>query len=205
MPDRLYEDCPRFIRQRLLALEEGREDDAEALLAFIASEFGVTAVDVHASELKRTLIDRWRARFGLPWFFDLELVEKVKPLLLALEDPEADHAAVREELRATYGIVNAEPGVYAVVTKPENQRLSVMREAANEPIWRIPEGIVSRAPSNFETPLHVLSDYIMPWDDEDMWSHPEPHLRPRSKNRDGAVRPLPPKVASAIRVWAPSE
>ena len=60
--DRLHEDAARFIRQRLLALEEGRGDDADLLENFIEEEFGVRLADVdvaHVREKNVVLYGRW--------------------------------------------------------------------------------------------------------------------------------------------------
>lgn len=57
---RLHEDSVRFVRQRLLALEEGRDEDAAILEEFIAKEFGLTIRDVMRDELPEAFRAQWK-------------------------------------------------------------------------------------------------------------------------------------------------
>ena len=57
---RLHEDAVRFVRQRLLALEEGRTDDADLLEEFLSDEFGLSIADVETASLPQGFRDFWQ-------------------------------------------------------------------------------------------------------------------------------------------------
>jgi hypothetical protein len=159
-PDRCYEDAIRFIRQRLIALEEGRDEDAETLKKFILSEFGVEIADTHVDNVPNDMLDRWVSGYGFP-------------------DPRQGSSV---------------------------RLVTVNRTFTNEPIWRIPADLDTRAPGPLETPLHVLiAATTLPWDDYDAWSEDIPaHLRPRHKTGGGDVSKLPKAVQEACRFWQPT-
>lgn len=158
MSERVYEDAIRFVRQRLLALEEGRDDDAKTIQEFIEKEFGLHTADVSIDDVSPSLLARWVSVYGLP-------------------------ALVTDSKKKQVRVV------------------SVLREHANEPIFRIPGDRDKRGPGALETPLAILLPYVTaPWAEEDPWDMPKglEHVAPREKGSD-----LPPKVAAAIRPWAP--
>lgn len=59
-PPRLHEDAARFVRQRLLALEEGRDDDAKLLRDWLVDEFGCQVLDVDPASLPPGFRAHWR-------------------------------------------------------------------------------------------------------------------------------------------------
>lgn len=83
MSERLHEDAVRLVRQRLIALEDGRDDDAATLEKFIADEFGLhleddgwsglkwptdeDAIDPRSPDaIRLRQEDRWRDVYGVP-------------------------------------------------------------------------------------------------------------------------------------------
>lgn len=152
----MHEDAARFIRQVLLAEEEGRSADVKTLTKFIEEEFGeaFALVDVAAIQTASPqLLQRWRDVYGVP-----------------------DGA----------------------------ERVAVLLNHANEPIWRIPDAdSEERGASWMETPLHLVLEALP----ASMFANTVAetgdaplHLRPRVDSS-----PLPPAVAKALTAWQPSE
>lgn len=65
----LHEDAVRFIRQRLLALEEGRDKDAATIADYLESEFGLVhgrdLVDVSLADVDEQTLQRWHDYYAL--------------------------------------------------------------------------------------------------------------------------------------------
>lgn len=207
---RLYEDAPRFLRQRLMALQEGREKDAKTILDFAQSEFSLLGdtFDVHASEIPDAIWPRWGGVYGVPWYFHQGLVEDIKADLKAFDDKDADEADLdnlRDRLAHDYGIarISLQAGIYKSITDPKRLVLTVLKSYANEPVFRTPASLITWAPGWSEDPLHLNEENLPPWSRNNLWEHPEPHLRPRSRTESGKVRKLPDDVVAACRFWTP--
>lgn len=197
----LHEDAVRFIRQHLLALEEGRKKDAQTIQDYVADEFGTTFVVVDVDEVASGIRNRWHSYYGLPWYFNADAVEQLKPDLKAFDKKSADQAELEKisEKLTGLGLATVGPGTYAGVTREGARRVAVLPEYANEPIFRIPSDHATRGPGVFETPIHLLLDFRPPWDTEDPYKNEAEHQRPRAKGSD-----LPEEVAKAIRPWTPA-
>lgn len=50
MADQLHENAIRLIRQRLIALEDSRKDDAATIERFLETDYGITIEDVEVSK-----------------------------------------------------------------------------------------------------------------------------------------------------------
>lgn len=65
----LHEDAVRFVRQRLLALEQGRDKDAATIADYLESEFGLVLgtdlVDVSLSDVDDRTLQRWKDYYAL--------------------------------------------------------------------------------------------------------------------------------------------